>query len=412
MFRQSGALQKFLNMHHPMPLTAKESTQLLNLLTKSFRKHLDAASSPLSADHEVPTTIPTRLHRLASFKWKANHDSSFKPTDLHMHSILANPLFNVQQNISQDLKDPMVVFEKAASKGLLTLDAAANCLAQKRRMIIQSSVLSIGESMRQSGAGAKVLSWLMSSGIASNNSFLKHNKLANNLMDFMVAEGLEQYAWQWIVRAIESAPVGEEFGKLSQSGKHDLIKPLLLLIKAQAAQPNGLEIAIRSIHALSKHSLFKDMALNRKQRYLGAAGCYLSMEISNPDRIQPISESVFDILVSMAPQFTRMPKYHIAQLMLFHPARPNAELALMFLRKHDRSGALQNMSPEATEKHDRDVVRLGLGTANFLLETERLNDAAWVMDILQTNFSDLFDTPARAKEEESSIHLLENLSLA
>ena len=414
MFRPSHPLQKFINIHHPMPLTARESKQLLNLLTTSFRKNLDTAHGVHGPklDPHVPN-IPTRLH--TAFKWKSSLDSSFRPTDHHMHSILTNPLFHVAPEAKSDMKDPMVVFEQAAAKGMLTLDAAANCLAQKRRLIIQSSVISVRDSMRESGAGKKVVAWLLSSGTANDNMFLRNDKFANNLMDFMVAEGLQERAWAWISRAVTLAPSSTHYSELSAMEKHDYYRPLLLLIKAEASRPNGLEAAIQCLARAAKHSSLRAQSPLNKRRFLGIAGSYLCAEVTNSNLApQSISETAINTLIKLVPDFSKVPEYYIAHLALFHPSQPSADLAVQYLRAHAVLAPGKNISIELDQRRKRSIVSLGLATAKFLLEQEQLKEAAWVMDLLQTSCPELFKVPAKAKarEEESNIHLLDNLSLA
>jgi len=402
-----------MNIHHPMPLTTRESKQLLNLLTTSFRKNLDTAHGVYGPklDPHVPS-IPTRLH--TAFKWKSSLDSNFKPTDHHMHSILTNPLFHVAPEAKTDLKDPMVVFEQAAAKGMLTLDAAANCLAQKRRLIIQSSVISVRDSMRESGAGKKVLAWLLSSGTANDNLFLRNDKFANNLMDFMVAEGLQERAWTWILRAVGHAPAST-YSELSAVEKHDFYRPLLLLIKAEASRPHGLEAAIQCLVRAAKSPSLQAQSPKDKRRFLGVAGCYLCAEITSPNTApQPISESAIDALIKLVPDFSKLSDYHVAHLNLFHPSQPSADLAVQYLRAHAVLAPGKIISVELDQRRKRAIVSLGLATAKFLLEKDQLKEATWVMDLLQTSFPELFKVSAKAKarEEESNIHLLDHLSLA
>jgi len=397
-----------------MPLTTRESKQLLNLLITSFRKNLDTAHGVHGPklDPHVPS-IPTRLH--TAFKWKSSLDSNFKPTDHHMHTILTNPLFHVAPETKTDLKDPMVVFEQAAAKGMLTLDAAANCLAQKRRLIIQSSVISVRDSMRESGAGKKVLAWLLSSGTANDNLFLRNDKFANNLMDFMVAEGLQERAWTWILRAVVLAPTSTYYSELSAVEKHDYYRPLLLLIKAEASRPNGLEAAIQCLLRAAKNPSLQAQSPKNKRRFLGVAGCYLCAEVTNSSTApQPISESAMDALIKLAPDFSKLSDYHVAHLSLFHPSQPSADLAMDYLRAHVVLAPGKVISAELDQRRKRAIVTLGLATAKFLLEKDQLKEAIWVMDLLQTSFPELFKVPAKAKarEEESNIHLLDSLSLA
>ena len=196
MFSPSQAVQKFFKIHHPMPLNAHESKQLLNLLTTSFRKNLDTAHEfrPKSESKTSSSAQHRSLPYQGQKRRRSSVDASVRPTDQHLDSILTNPLFNVipkHSTASTKGKDPMVLFEQAAAMGMMNVNIAASCLAAKRSLIIKSPAISIRQGMRESEAGLKVLNWLVSSGTANNNDFLKDTRFAANLMMFMVAEELQ-----------------------------------------------------------------------------------------------------------------------------------------------------------------------------------------------------------------------------
>jgi hypothetical protein len=198
LFRPVPALMK-LKIHHPLPLNERESRALLNLLTSSFRKNLDA-------EHPTSRTEDSYRgrHVLVSAE-EGNH------ADRHLHSVLSNPLFKSLRNkpikSSQGIeKDPMETFDRATAMGMMNIRYATACLLATKRYIIASSVLHIQDGMKESGAGLKVLKWLVSSGISNDVSFLMDRQFTEVLMMFMVAEGLQEAIWKWIKMSFDSLP--------------------------------------------------------------------------------------------------------------------------------------------------------------------------------------------------------------
>lgn len=192
LFKPVPALMK-LKIHHPLPLSARESTALLNLLTSSFRKNLDA---------EHPISQPEEHTRLG-IKLKGGKTISRQTgTDMHMQSVLTNPLFNSpasrQENIHFDTPivqyHAMETFERAVGRGMMDIHSATICLLATKKQIVASSVLNIRDGMKASGAGLKVLNWMKASGLDNNLDFLQNPEFPKILLEFMVAEGLQEAA--------------------------------------------------------------------------------------------------------------------------------------------------------------------------------------------------------------------------
>ncbi|RAL65162.1 hypothetical protein DID88_001268 [Monilinia fructigena] len=96
LFRQLPALLKF-KLHQPLPLTQRESTQLLELLTTSFRQQLESEHGPsdigTGTNNVKVDALP--LHKQhESGRVRRLSDSGHKHTDRHLKSILTNPLFS------------------------------------------------------------------------------------------------------------------------------------------------------------------------------------------------------------------------------------------------------------------------------------------------------------------------------
>jgi hypothetical protein len=428
LFRPMPTLNRFI-LHPPLPLNPRESKQLLNLLSSSFRKTLDKEHG-FRPDPEVEAaTERTARHNVGPRERRRSHsDLDQRPTDRHIRSILSNPLFSLSPASQDDSKvgrDPMEVFNQAVAKGMMNIRYARACLEAKKREIIRSPVLSVREGMRESGAGLKVLRWLVSSGIANNNDFLRDLHFAAIFMEYVVAEELQEAAWKWIKRAFEDYPV---LSKLSIPERKIaclyMVRPLMCLIKAEATGPASLDAAYMCLSRAAGY--LKGLPANEMVRLLGAPGRFLSHEtimshatFYNAPHHSPASESAYDSFIALVPVIAiRKFDYHLAHLTLLHPTRPNADPALAYLKKLEPSET-EYATPlvKSSSPHERRVIQLGLDAAKFLLERERFNDAQWVMQYLRTHYSRHLEFAQReqleqAKAEASSLQLLEELSLA
>ena len=95
-------------LHPQLPLTPRESQQLLSLLTTSFRTHLDR-------EHPVEAQTPNARKAVSNEDREALHTtSSAALASQHIDAVLSNPLFAVKPSrrgseaaVSDILKNPM-----------------------------------------------------------------------------------------------------------------------------------------------------------------------------------------------------------------------------------------------------------------------------------------------------------------
>jgi hypothetical protein len=329
-----------------------------------------------------------------------------------MRSILTNPLFNLTTDAKTPKadRDPMEVFDLAVAKGMMNLNSARACLNAKKHEIIQSPAPTIREGMKESGAGLKVLKWLISSGTANNNDFLKDARFAQILMEYLVAEELQEVCWKWIQRGFQAIP---QYFATADPVRHkeirrEIVGPLYFLIRAEASGDVSLDSAYicmsRAVGYLAGYPAV------RMRDLLSHPGWFLVHETTRLHSQRPPSTpSAFDSFFSLVPILSKEPAYQLAHLSLLHPSRPSADLAFVFL---------QNLEPDFSLRHVRDhnYIQMGLDTAKALLESGRYKHAEWVMEFLRERYSQQLGISSReqleqAKAEASSLQLLEGLSL-
>jgi hypothetical protein len=418
-----------LKIHPPLPLTPRESTQLLNLLTTSFRRQLDlehgAIGSEADASDKASATVSSfklapRKHRRHS---QSKSDARF-PTDRHLHSILTNPLFkNVEKksnSSSQQLRDPMEIFDEACAKGFMKLEYAAACLKAKKRMIMKSSALSVRDAMKSCEAGSKTLKWMFSSGAANDSLFLEDEAFSEILVEFLVAEGLQSVIWTWLETL---------FSKISSKGtKPATISPmkdaaglLYFLVKAETSGFVSLDNAFRSL-GRAENTLSRLRCEFRS--VLKRSGDYLYWTIVHQHTSRPASSpETFDLFLSILPRLSFRSKTAWSNLILYHPTKPDAKPALKCLEQAKKIASTAS-DPEAqrvllreNNYSDSRTIYLGLHTARFCLERDQHTKAHWVMNFLQETYGkqlglsqkDLFE---QVQAEASSLELLNSLDLA
>ncbi|KAM0150123.1 hypothetical protein ACHAQE_009069 [Botrytis cinerea] len=412
LFRQLPALLKF-KLHQPLPLTQRESTQLLELLTTSFRQQLDSEHGPSHTSSNVEPTQSNKQYQ--NGRPRRLSDAGHKHTDRHIKSILTNPLFNQrtqQRGEPGSTQDPMDTFDRAVGRGMMTLNYAKAILIAKKKQL-QSSHETLEESMKKSGAGLKTLKWLTSSGINQNIEFLlQDQKFAILLFEFMRAEGYEEVFWEWISKAIHSTNATEfEFRGVAQL----LSKIVTLTARLEASFNDSIAILLRITN------MAKDLRFEKVRSLLTEPGqhvFHLIVESSRQVRAATSLEA-FKIFQQILPNFS-IHDVDLHTLDLYSPYHRSADYFLEFLRQqHSSKGSESEDLVRPFEKNEaKKMVSISLMAAKILLEQNRVNDATWVMEYLRTNYPKLLGIEADNQErkgevdEASSIQILESFSLA
>lgn len=303
----------------------------------------------------------------------------------------------------------MEVFDLAVAKGMMNLHYAKACLNAKKHEIVQSSVPTIREGMKESGAGLKVLKWLISSGTANNNDFLKDTSFAQILMEYLVAERLQEVCWKWIQRGFTAIPQYLKTTEPKRKAMHrDIVGPLYLLIRAEASGDVSLDSAYLSMSRAIGY--LQGCPKDHMRSLLSAPGWFLVHETTKLHSERPLSTpSAFDSFFSLIPVLSKHSAYLFAHLSLLRPSGPSTDLALDLLRHLDPTFSMSKFL-------EKGYICMALDTAKALLEAGRYEDGEWVMDLLRDRWSQQLGIAGRgqleqAKAEATSLQLLEGLGL-
>lgn len=361
-------------LHPQLPLTPRESRQLLSLLTASFRLHLDR-------EHPVHTTVIAH----STLPKAARHDpgstismSSAALASQHLDAVLSNPLFAMkparrgsQYGASQALKDPTGWFLNEITSGSATLSKLSTYL----NIICRFDTAA--QPHQGKTPGAIVGGWLRSSGIDTSKEFLEvcvETKYPLFLLvRLLITDGETRLLWKWFARS--SYPDSS-----LQSGLRFKEQLLRRMVRVQAYHdlPQSLLLFERARDICEKQGKgFESLRL---------AGQELVRTIlSRPNA--PISNEIYDTFrESVTLWFPGSWAVAVdAMLWLHHPTRASYTQGLQFIQ--DPAGAAKYANAKPGQRSF--VVQLSLGVARELLAAERYEDAQAVMAFVKKHFPDL-----------------------
>ncbi|KAF2473489.1 uncharacterized protein BDR25DRAFT_218153, partial [Lindgomyces ingoldianus] len=197
-------------IHPQLPLSPRESEQLLALLTSSFRAHLDR-EHPVALAEDTQKSRP-RKHSLSNGRNPAPHrplQSSRNTANQHVESILTNPLFSVRPrrmasdpaklDAQQVLENPLGWFLDQVAAGGADIPKAAMTLNMLKSNATTAEIKRPTDGQHQSNAGAKIAEWLWSSSVENSKAFLEYPRKSflGNLIPLLLKEGEEAPLWRW-----------------------------------------------------------------------------------------------------------------------------------------------------------------------------------------------------------------------
>ena len=378
-------------IHQPLPLTSRESRQLLDNITASFRKNLDK-------EHPWQSSSEDSAARPAGEEDTVSHKTT---TDRHLRAILSNPLFAQQPQRKSELastsasaavgaaaaaapaKDPYYVFHTAVSKGLMTTRRAAGFLATVRAQATKDeSGLDYRTQLAATGAGLRVLKWLRASGQDNDLRFLADSALIRQLVPFMFAEGLEEVAWTWLAQLAASrlVPIGSMNGS-TKVRDHPLFILLSAIVRetsqvAAKTKPNldgSYSALLRADHTLSRDHAISSLSIKNAWVGLSWASTVEAMERPKP------SVPLFESFVNLGRSY-RFP-LDLAHLELHHPTAPSPHSAVHYM--HSQFGEAPDVDgAKIGDRSRRRLICLALDAADRLKQTGNTVEASWVERLL------------------------------
>ncbi|KAL4897136.1 hypothetical protein BDV59DRAFT_85156 [Aspergillus ambiguus] len=393
-------------IHPPLPRTPRESQQLLNALTSSFRRQLD---------HEYPSTSSSDRERsLPAERSQGAPDSSVQATDRHLRTILDNPLFRVvpskpanpalhrdpsgmgsieQQRLA---KEPMVVFDELVASGSVTVSGLRSCL--KSQLLLASPHTGTGfvKAMKESKAGTKVVTWWFASDSETRKILFKSRASTASLLKFMVAEGLQETVVVWL-KMLAKHDIGGRRGRLPETIAHQVFSNLLVdLLSAETQYGGGLASAMRYYLQACKTYLSVDdgQVDQRRVPMLLPAATHLCQSVMQnaPTQTKQVPASMYDDFIrtisKLSPRSTRM-----ATIPIYHPTRPDVKPLLDFVDALPSSDRLDSW-PEGRREN---FLRAAFDGLRVLIDQEKLWDAAYLARFIQEQLPGKTDSMAASE---------------
>lgn len=397
----------FHKVHHPPPLDKRESQRLLNALTVSFRNHLDKEHGSLTQPSPVgtPYTLNKSPTSPSPSPASATNDAYQRPTERHVLAILSNPLFSYEPAKTlapspRAKRDPMDVFDQAVAKGIMTVQRATGVLIAKRQAVAQSSSTTINGGIATSGTAHRVVSWLRSSGLERHLAFVEHRSFLEQLIPYMLEEGLEDTVWLWVDRWLQQP-------YHAHANHHS---PLLnALVRAKVPTGTSLDAGyttmLRAGDLFSNNNAFPSLALG-PWKSLSMLSTVFAWQRPPP------SETLFDSFAAMGQPFDVRFNVQVdrAHLDLHHPTHPDAAAAMAYLesplfdrlkqllsdpghltRQDEPNKAYLNSSLSSrrvdAKRDAKHVVLMATDAASYLTRTGDNTKAEWIRDLLTDKLS-------------------------
>lgn len=406
------ALSSLASKIHPqLPLSPRECQQLLNLLTTSFRAHLD---------REHPTATPeargeAQLQNGQAKRGTAPHASSYSLATQHMDSILSNPLFarkprrRASDAAALDmLKDPLAWFLDEIAAGTADISAAASCLR------VLGTQPEKGNDKRP---GLIIAEWLHSSGLEKSKDFINSIRsqpyLLHTLVPLLLAENNQAPLWRWLLRHPVKRVNETTLNALDiRSFRVELLQRMVM-----CAQSTSRDEAFRIF--LRAYGLLNADHVGLAPENLRRAGASLVNDIvANP--VVPCSPGLYEAFLASTTVWLDDKTRSAVRpmLLLHHPTKPSFQPALSFIQ--DPQGAIRHVGSKSAAKRNF-LVELCLSVARKLLEEERFTEIQTVMAFIQDHFAEAViikhpsNTPLswarreREKQEKENLDMLDGL---
>ncbi|KAF2263717.1 hypothetical protein CC78DRAFT_265472 [Lojkania enalia] len=373
-------------IHPQLPLSPRESQQLLTLLTNSFRAHLDRehpVAPPESGqkEHGQRQSRKNTHHSALS----ARHDSSQASAVKHIDAILTNPLFATpprrrgsdpsKADAQGALRDPLGWFLDQVAIGAADIPKAAVCLDILERSSTETS------QTPSARPGTRIAEWLWSSGLEDSKTFVEYPfyQLIDKLVPLLVAEGEETAVWRWI-----SAKYAQQIQGHGPSVAQVLAFQGHVLKLMISCKMHDIELAIATFQQAMKPSLTASHA-TCSRRCQPAGAILVDHILAHPQ--QPVPTEVYEAfqvsVKNWAGSYARLIQ---SLLWLHHPNKPSAGPGLNFL--NDPEGASKRIY-QAKPRRRHYIIQLCLGVAKQMLEQKSFKNAQIVLEFAKNNFPEL-----------------------
>jgi len=367
-------------IHGQLPLNARESDKLLNLLKTSFRNQLDTVHPDQDA--------PSWNH---SSTVQRTPQSAFLSANRNIDAMINNPLLaHKPKNTISKQPDLTARFLESIVYGTATLDGAKHYL--KSMSLAQSKAETVRTVTRvpPAGAGAIVLDWLRSTALDRSEEFLHDVNLVKLLTRQLFMENKHKLLMKELLLESEIVKDNEvdmkhgQAWRYQQYWKHQIVS---CMINTSVERGDHPEVTIN--HFLE---ILADCKKAQLQHFTFLKAAAEQIGLLTVARRHELSASLYDDFIMSCSSL--IPPRHRASAMLhlYHPSRPNPGPALWFLRISQKDPRLASMADEANANIPishrllrEDVLNICLDSAPLIAKWSP-SDSAWVLDFATRHF--------------------------
>ncbi|RMZ71774.1 Proteasome subunit beta type-1 [Pyrenophora seminiperda CCB06] len=415
-------------LHPQLPLSPRESQQLLSLLTSSFRAHLDR-EHPLGASEssqERATLRPSLSNGQRGPSPMGAAASSYASATQHIDSILNNPLFAVKprrrgsESAAMDvLRDPLTWFVNEIAAGSATLSKAAMCL----EMLDKTPNQDASRAQNQTRLAMALDSWLRSSGLENSKQFMElcvaksghGSRFLERLVALLRAQVETDAPWRWFIRPNEQRvkETGLDIAKVVTFRQQVLLKMVSTVPNAEFKKSMVVFMcAFRNMENAGYESAYSVLR--------SAGGSLVNRITANTDLALTVDVELYQSFLSSSQRWLRDWSRAVeAMLWLYHPSRPNTRPGLLFIQ--DPTGALAYVKSTPSRKNF--LVQLCLAVSQQLIHEKKFAEARAVMAFTREHFADMVlpkpavteqlqqhaSAPRKERKERANLELLDSL---
>jgi hypothetical protein len=426
--RASRRVFSFLasRIHPQLPLSQRESQQLLNLLTTSFRAHLDREHPIAAPEASVKQRTASKQtanpgHRNAP---PSHAESSHSIATKHIDSILTNPLFAVvpqprrgsdaaKTDAKDVLRDPLSWFLGQIAIGAADVKTATACLEMLERNEQAAGLRPSHQGINPRRPAFQIAEWLRTSGLETSREFIdSQSAFLDPLVRSLYREGEESSIWRWFSRSPEQ--------RIKETGlkRSHITEFRVRLLKAIVeSKLNGTHDAGPAINAfLTARHLQKSETGTVTGKLFGRSGFHiLGIILSHPQ--SDLSIETYNLFLRSTKYWARRSALVQAILWLHHPSRPDFRQGIAYLRDPERD----SIEDAVVSTQMRQLsVHLCLEVARQALAQEKYQDAMFALEFARKHFPDLVGnttdlnteadtTDSRRQQEDLNLAMLDRL---
>lgn len=389
-------------IHPQFPLSQRESQQLLQLLTTSFRNHLDK-NHPISAveDEGIPKSDNQEPSGSTADGNPVRY-SSHQLADRHMSALLSHPLFSTKPissrppgerpRLHQYSHDPLTWLHGRFTNGSVTIETISGSLK------VMFDLNNPAAYILKHSAGSKILEWSRASSRMNCALLCGNPYLRWHLCDALLLENRPDLIWDWASHStmtdIAKCRLFRTYGNLvTHKAQYRTINP-------------SMEIALKALSKGFTPSDVSHLASRIVEQILFKQG---QIEIS-PDFLDRLSQKL--------PAWSDGHHFQGAVVDLFHPNKSSTRRAIGFFEHHVSHPKIYQ---DALFQKKRQAVALLLSLARRLSEEKNYDIAVKVSNWVKEKCSKEFGlTPEDPKSkpmaglqrhEKDNLHYLDSLSL-